>query len=151
MRIAAVCLGNICRSPMADIVLRKLLADTDIEVASCGTGDWHVGKPMDPRTAEVLEAAGYDPSQHRAQQFGPDWYDYDLILVMDSTNRADVLAQLPPDRHDRVRLFRDFDPDDPGADTPDPYWSGPEEFEAVLEIIERTSRALIDELALDAV
>ena len=154
MRIAVVCLGNICRSPTAEVVLTSLLTDagrTDVEVGSCGTAGWHVGEPMDARTARVLSGAGYDPSRHRARQFGPSWFDHDLILTMDAGNHADVLAVLPPDRHDRVRLFRsydpDVDPDRPTPDVPDPWYGGPDGFAEVLDIVERTSRALVQELS----
>jgi protein-tyrosine phosphatase len=157
-RIALVCLGNICRSPIADVVLNALLheagASDTVEVTSCGTGTWHLGEPMDARAAAVLTAAGYDASRHRARHFGPDWHDHDLILVMDHANLADVLAELPPDRHDRVRLFRSFDPevhaDDPAEvpDVPDPFYGGPEGFDDVLAMIERTARALVEELGL---
>ncbi|MCW2752885.1 MAG: protein-tyrosine-phosphatase [Marmoricola sp.] len=149
-RIALVCLGNICRSPTADVVLNALLDQTDLDVVaeSCGTAGWHVGEPMDPRSARVLADAGYDPSRHRARQFGPEWFDSDLILVMDRQNLADVLAVLPADRHDRVRLFRSYDPAvDPGEpvpDVPDPWYGGADGFAAVLAMIERTSAALVD-------
>jgi protein-tyrosine phosphatase len=155
-RVALVCLGNICRSPMADVVLNALLDEAgfadDVEVTSCGTGDWHVGEPMDPRAAEVLTRAGYDASRHRARQFGRDWHDHDLILTMDATNLADVLAQLPPDRHDRVRLFRTYDPQagdaEQAPDVPDPWFGGPDGFDEVLDIVERTARRVVAELGV---
>jgi protein-tyrosine phosphatase len=150
-RIGIVCLGNICRSPTADVVLRKLLADaglTDrVEVTSSGTGDWHVGGPMDTRAAAQLTAAGYDASAHRAQQFGPAWLDRDLLLAMDAKNLADIGGG-----NDRVRMFRSFDPEVPAdattteLDTPDPYGGGEDGFVAVLEIVERTCRQLGREL-----
>jgi protein-tyrosine phosphatase len=152
VKVAFVCLGNICRSPTAEVVLTRLLADAGsegISVESCGTGGWHAGEPMDPRTARVLSAAGYDASRHRARQFGPSWFDHDLILTMDAANHADVLAQLPPDRHDRVRLFRSYDPeagDGPVPDVPDPWYGGPDGFREVLDIVERTCRVLVIEL-----
>ena len=153
MRIAFVCLGNICRSPTADVVLEAQLAEggrTDVVVGSCGPAGWHTGEPMDPRTARVLADAGYDPSRHRARQFGPDWFDHDLILVMDAANRADVLAVLPADRHDRVRLFRSYDPEvgegEPVPDVPDPWYGGPDGFLDVLAMVERTCSVLVDEL-----
>jgi len=84
-RIAVVCLGNICRSPIADVVVNALLDEAglsaDVEVTSCGTGTWHVGEPMDARAAEVLTRSGYDARHHRAQHFGPDWHDHDLIFA----------------------------------------------------------------------
>jgi protein-tyrosine phosphatase len=156
-RIALVCLGNICRSPMADVVVNALLeeagASDEVEVTSCGTGTWHLGEPMDSRAAAVLTASGYDPSRHRARHFGPDWYDHDLILAMDHANLADVLAELPPDRHDRVRLFRSFDPEvhgekDGAPDVPDPFYGGPDGFDEVMAVVERTARALVQELGL---
>ncbi|MGY2876754.1 protein-tyrosine phosphatase [Marmoricola sp. URHA0025 HA25] len=156
-RVALVCLGNICRSPIADVVVNAELAAaglTDrVEVTSCGTGTWHVGEPMDTRAASVLSGAGYDPSRHRARHFGADWHDHDLILVMDRANLADVRADLPPDRHDRVRMFRSYDPEvaasaDEVPDVPDPFYGGAEGFDDVLAIVERTARRLVEELAL---
>jgi protein-tyrosine phosphatase len=157
-RVALVCLGNICRSPTAEVVLTRLLADagvTGVEVTSSGTGDWHVGEPMDRRAAAVLREAGYDPDRHRARHFGPDWHDHDLILVMDAANLRDVREQLPADRHDRVMMFRAFDPEAPGADAttgagpdlPDPWYGGPEGFAEVLAIVERTAAALVEVLS----
>ena len=156
-RIALVCLGNICRSPIADVVLNAELAEAGlaevVEATSCGTGTWHVGEPMDTRAASVLTAAGYDPSRHRAQHFGVDWHDHDLILVMDHDNLAEVLAELPPERHDRVRLFRSYDPEvDDATDparvpaVPDPFYGGPEGFDEVLTVVTRTARALVEQL-----
>ena len=120
-RIALVCLGNICRSPMAHVVLEDRLAeaglDDRVEVASSGTGDWHVGDPMDPRAAATLSAAGYDPTRHRARTFSPDWYaENDLILAMDASNYADIVDQAPTvEQAQQVRMFREFDPEAPTA------------------------------------
>jgi protein-tyrosine phosphatase len=141
--VALVCLGNICRSPMAHVVLEERLAaaglDDVVTVDSSGTGDWHVGEPMDPRAAATLSGAGYDPSRHRARQYDASWADtHDLVLVMDADNLADVGG-----RSDRVAMFRDLDPLDPGADVPDPWYGGPDGFTAVLEMVERTSTALV--------
>ncbi|MBO9522093.1 MAG: low molecular weight phosphotyrosine protein phosphatase [Nocardioidaceae bacterium] len=156
-RVALVCLGNICRSPTADVVLNELLdraGVTGVEVTSSGTGDWHVGEPMDRRSAGVLRDAGYHPDAHRAQHFGPSWYDHDLILVMDASNLADVRDELPADRHDRVKMFRAFDPEAPGADPatgtgpdlPDPWYGGREGFLEVLAVVERTAASLVEHL-----
>jgi len=154
-RVALVCLGNICRSPTADVVLNALLDEAGLSdqvlAESCGTAGWHAGERMDPRTAAVLTDAGYDASRHRAREFDPAWFDHDLILVMDGSNLDDVLAVLPADRHDRVRLFRSYDPEvPPGApvpDVPDPWYGGPQGFLDVLAMVERTSRTLVDHLA----
>jgi protein-tyrosine phosphatase len=148
-RVALVCLGNICRSPIAAAVLRARLADAGlddrVEVLSSGTGDWHVGDPMDQRAAATLTAAGYDVG-HTAQQIRPSWLDdCDLILAMDAANRRDIAA-LGPAEDGRLRMFRDFDPVDPGSDVPDPYYGGPEGFDRVLEMVERTCDALVEAL-----
>ena len=145
-RIALVCLGNICRSPMAHVVLESRLADAGladrVEVASSGTGGWHLGKPMDSRAAASLSTAGYDPSRHLAQQYDASWpTTYDLVLVMDRANLADVGG-----RQERVGMFRDFDPEDPGGEVPDPYYGGDDGFEEVLAMVERTSDAVVEEL-----
>jgi protein-tyrosine phosphatase len=151
-RIGLVCLGNICRSPMADVVLTELVdragLSSAVEVSSSGTGGWHVGDPMDSRAAATLMAEDYDPSRHRAQQFDSGWFDRDLILVMDADNLADVRAQLPgpDDALDKVRMFRDFDPVGVG-DVPDPYFGGEDGFAEVLRMVERTSIAIVTQLA----
>ncbi|UAL30147.1 low molecular weight phosphotyrosine protein phosphatase [Nocardioides rotundus] len=145
--VAFVCSGNICRSPSAEVVLRSMLAERGledrVEVASSGLGDWHVGDPMDPRSAEHLRSAGYDPDRHRAQQVQPDWLDdYDLLLAMDRGHVAG-LAELG---EGPVMLFRDFDPVGTGEDTPDPYYGGDSGFSEVLQMVERTCHHLATEL-----
>ncbi len=150
-RVALVCLGNICRSPMAEVVLTDTLDEAGlagrVSVASCGTGGWHVGAPMDARAAATLSAAGHDPSRHRAQQLEPSWFDdHDLLLVMDEANLRDVRA-LGPSEPGRVALLRTWDPVDPGAAVPDPYYGGGDGFEEVLAMVRRTSDALVTDLA----
>ena len=149
--VALICLGNICRSPMADVVLQQRLADAGLDdrvtVASSGTGDWHIGHPMDRRAAATLTAAGYDATRHRAQQFARSGLDeHDLVLAMDAQNLADVVADADVDP-ERVRLYRDFDPREPGGDVPDPYYGGDSGFEEVLDMVERTSVALVSAVA----
>jgi len=146
-RVALVCLGNICRSPMAHVVLEAALDHAGlaerVSVASSGTGGWHVGQPMDERAASTLAAHGYDASRHRARQFEETWHDdHDLVLAMDEDNLTDLGG-----RSERVRLFRDFDPVDPGGAVPDPYYGGRAGFEEVLTMVERTSTALVAALA----
>jgi protein-tyrosine phosphatase len=150
-RIALVCLGNICRSPMAHVVLERRLTeaglDGRVEVRSAGTGDWHVGKPMDERAAATLGAAGYDASRHRARTFDPVWRDeVDLVLAMDAANLADLGG-----RDRRTALFGDLDPEQPGAEVPDPYYGGAAGFEEVLRMVERTSAALVGALEQEVV
>ncbi len=149
-RIGLVCLGNICRSPMADVVLSERVEAAGltprVEVASCGTAGWHVGKPMDPRAAARLTSAGYDASRHRAQQLSTAWHDRDLLLAMDVTNLHDLTDGAG--ESDRVRLFRSFDPlaTPEDREVPDPYYGGDEGFAEVLAMIERTSDRLVEEL-----
>ncbi len=139
--VALVCLGNICRSPIADVVLSAAVAELPVTVASAGTGPWHVGEPMDSRAAAVLRAHGYDPSSHRAQQFTPEWHSrFDLVLAMDSENLASLGGPT-----DRVRLFRSFDRLGTG-DVPDPYYGGDDGFEEVLVMVVRTVSELAREL-----
>ncbi|MBC2959679.1 low molecular weight protein-tyrosine-phosphatase [Nocardioides deserti] len=140
--VALVCLGNICRSPMADVVLAARLEEAGladrVRVVSSGTGGWHVGNPMDERAAATLTAAGYDATRHRAQQFAPTWLDeHDLVLAMDRSNLADVGGA-----SERVMLFRDLDPVAPGGEVPDPYYGGDDGFEEVLDMVERTADAI---------
>lgn len=153
-RIAVVCLGNICRSPIAHVVLDQRLAEAGLDgrvhVTSSGTGGWHTGEPMDQRAAAVLSDAGYDPSRHVARRFTIDWFaENDLILAMDASNHADI-CELSPDvaSLQKVQLFRDFDPDatDRDNEVPDPWYGGPEGFRFVLAMVERTTDALIRDL-----
>jgi protein-tyrosine phosphatase len=148
-RIALVCLGNICRSPIAEVVLAAKVAhaglDDRVEVVSAGTGGWHVGEPMDRRAAAVLAAHGYDGSEHRASQFEAHWHaEYDLVLAMDESNHAD-LRDLTRSGTSRLRMFRDFDPRAEGGDrdVPDPYYGGDDGFTHVLATVERTCDALV--------
>ena len=154
-RIALVCLGNICRSPMAHVVLASALEeaglDGAVEVMSAGTADYHVGGPMDRRAAATLTTHGYDASRHRARQLPPTWLDdCDLVLAMDRDNLADILdGAADADLSDgRVRMFREFDPraDGDDLDVPDPYYGEDDGFEQVLAMVTRTSRALVDQL-----
>ena len=152
-RVALVCLGNICRSPMAHVVLESALEeaglDTAVEVMSAGTADYHVGGAMDRRAAATLTAHGYDASRHRAQQLPPAWLDdCDLVLAMDRDNLADILDGAGDVPASRVRMFRDFDPlaDEGDLDVPDPYYGEDDGFERVLAMVTRTSQALADRL-----
>jgi protein-tyrosine phosphatase len=155
-QVAVVCLGNICRSPIAHVVLRRALERAGIgdrvEVDSSGTGDWHLGHPMDRRAAAALTTAGYDGSMHRAQQFTEQWFArHDLILAMDESNFRDVCALAPDEETagERVRMFREFDPLSSFGDVevPDPYYGGDDGFAEVLRIVERTSEGLAEALA----
>lgn len=152
-RIVFVCMGNICRSPTADVVMRSLLEQEGlsdrVKVASAGTGDWHVGQGIDPRAGEVLSRAGYDGSRHRAQQFAPEWFDrFDLIVAMDRKNRW-FLEQMAPssEAREKIRMLRSYDPDAArrgDLDVPDPYYD--DGFDQVLKMVEVACHGLLDEV-----
>lgn len=145
--VLMVCLGNICRSPIAEHVMRAKVVEAglSIQVASAGTGDWHIGDPADYRAATVLDQFGYT-SQHRAQQFQSRWLDeYDLIMVMDKNNQRGVLALASNAQHERkVKLLRSFDSTAPkDAEVPDPYYGTEKDFVAVLQMVERACDGFI--------
>jgi protein-tyrosine phosphatase len=153
-RICLVCLGNICRSPMAEVILRDELdragLDGRVTVESAGTGDWHVGGPMDPRTRSELARRGYDGSAHVARQISADWLGgYDLFVVMDRRNLANLRKLARDGSADgRIRLMRSFDPAAPdGAEVPDPYQGGAQEFGETFDLILAAARGLTGQLA----
>jgi protein-tyrosine phosphatase len=141
-RVLFVCLGNICRSPLAEAIFNQLLKERGLEdriqCDSAGTGDWHVGEPPDPRTLAV--ARQYQIFiEHRGRQFAPDDFSvYDYIIVMDASNRKNVLAQLPPGtKSDHVHLMRQFDDEPSEQDVPDPYWGGEQGFDDMYHLLRR--------------
>lgn len=156
-RICFVCTGNICRSPMAEAVFRRLLAtggyEGRLEVSSAATGDWHVGERADARTIAALATKGYDATRHRARQFDPSWFQsLDLIVVFDRGQERTV-REWAPDEASRakVQLLLSFDEGGgagPGSsgDVPDPYYSDAALFDSVLATIERASVALFRQL-----
>jgi protein-tyrosine phosphatase len=151
-RLAVVCLGNICRSPMAEAVLRSLARDaglaSSIVVSSAATGDWHVGERADARTISALAGRGYDGAGHRARQFDSSWFgDLDLVIAFDR-GQARILRGWAPSEHDRakVELLLSFDPAIDAIDVPDPYYSDAAQFDAVLALIERATIALFRQL-----
>jgi protein-tyrosine phosphatase len=154
-----VCLGNICRSPLAEAAFRKEVAEAGLEevfdVKSSGTGHWHVGGQADQRMRETAGKFGLSLEAHRAQQFlAGHIADFDHVLVMDKSNLHDVLFLDRKEKHGtKVRLFREFDPDPGDFQVPDPYYGGPQGFDAVCQIVQRTAQrlleCLIDEYELD--
>lgn len=138
-----VCLGNICRSPLAHGIMAHMVreAGLDWEIDSAGTGDWHVGHAPDHRSIAVAKTNGIDISEQRAQFFVPDLFEkYDRIFVMDRNNYKDVLALSTSEEHSgKVSLFLDDDI------VPDPYYDS-DQFEPVFRMIEARCKILIDEL-----
>ncbi len=152
-RIAMVCSGNICRSPIAEVVLRRLVEQVGlggrVAVESAGMGTWHVDEPADPRAVSVLHEHGYDGSGHRAQGFDPEWFaDRDLVLAMDQGHLRELRTLAPdPEARHRVRLLRSFDSAaPPDAEVADPYFGDARDFATVLEQVERACEGLLAEV-----
>ena len=153
-RLCLVCLGNICRSPMAETVLRAEVAaaglDGAVVVDSAGTGDWHVGDTMDPDAREALASRGHDgsgPEAHRARQFEPSWLPQrDLILAMDARNLVDLRRMAAGKDADRIRLFGEVG-EIGGQDIPDPWGGGPDEFGRVLDLLGAAAPVIAARLA----
>jgi protein-tyrosine phosphatase len=152
MRLLFVCMGNICRSPTAEAVMRAVIAreglDGEVTIDSAGTGSWHVGHPPDARSAAAAKARGI-VLEGAARQVTPDDFDhYDLLLAADAENVAALRAVAPDaDAAAKVRLLREFDPQAVAAgdlDVPDPYYGGAQGFETVLDQVEAACRGLLD-------
>lgn len=156
-RILFVCLGNICRSPAAEGVLRAKARKRGVEVyiESAGTGAWHAGDPPDARMIKAAGARGYDLSRQRARQVAlSDFYEFDYLLAMDLSNHTDLMETAPPNRACDIRLFLDFAdfsglPAFAGGETretPDPYYGAAGGFEYVLDLIELGAEGFLDHL-----
>lgn len=147
-----VCLGNICRSPLAEGVFKKLVREHGledrIEARSSGTGGWHVGEGADPRMRATALKYGVDIDRHLGAQLrSSDLEEYDHVFVMDKSNLHDTLYLDGRDSFGhKVRLFREFDPEPEDYQVPDPYYGGASGFDRVYEIIDRTARTLLHRL-----
>jgi len=154
-RICVVCLGNICRSPMGERVLAADIAEAGLAgrvvVDSAGTGDWHIGQEMDHRAQAELARRGHDGTGHESRQIQPDWLDdYDLLLAMDRSNLAELraMAHGRPELAGRITLLRAFDPAAPaGAEVPDPYYAGREDYAEVFDLVDAAVKGLVGQLA----
>ena len=152
MRILFVCMGNICRSPTAEGVMRRLLDDAGladrVEVESAGTGGWHAGEPPDERATLAARRRGVTLEGAARQVRADDFESFDLLIALDRSNLRELLARAPDeDAAEKVRLLREFDPAASGdLDVPDPYYGGDRGFETVLDMVEAACRGLIDEL-----
>lgn len=146
--ILLVCLGNICRSPIAEAAVRAaaLKAQTPVKVDSAGTAGYHIGKRADPRSIAAAAAAGLDVTSIARQVQVRDFHDFDLIVAMDAANAAD-LRKLAPDApaRDRIMLFGDIG-GGRGEDVPDPYYGTAEDFDDVVRICTDGAQRLIMEL-----
>lgn len=147
-----VCLGNICRSPLAEGLFRKHVEERGLsdqfEIRSSGTGSWHVGEGADTRMCATAEGRGLSLEDHVARQFeASDLEEFDYVYVMDKNNLHDVLFFDEDERFgDKVKLFREFDPEPGDYQVPDPYYGGDAGFENVYDIVDRTAKRILDDL-----
>ncbi|HEY2781275.1 MAG TPA: low molecular weight protein-tyrosine-phosphatase [Steroidobacteraceae bacterium] len=147
-RILFVCLGNICRSPTAEGVLRSLAAreapGLALEIDSAGTADYHVGAPPDPRSRHAAKKRGIDIGSLRARQVSAaDFLRFDLILAMDRDNLRELEAIRPDNARADLKLFLEYAPQTKSRDVPDPYSGGEGAFEEVLDLTTAASRGLL--------
>ena len=153
-RLLFVCLGNICRSPMAEGVFRRVAEDEgamhDFEIDSAGMGNWHEGQAPDPRAQAAALTRGVDISAQCARQVRTeDFARFDILLAMDRSNHADLMSLAPQDARHKVRFFLDFAPHVGTKDVPDPFYGGNEGFDHALDLIEAASRGLLEVLRKD--
>lgn len=152
MKVLFVCMGNICRSPTAEGVLRQFLSREPVlrdrvEVDSAGTHGYHVGEPPDPRTQRAASLRGYDLSQTRSRKVAPQDLDYfDLILAMDKTNLDNLKRLAREEQFDKIRLFMEFAENYDDDDVPDPYYGLGYGFDLVLDMVEDASKGVVKEI-----
>ncbi len=150
MKILVVCLGNICRSPMAEGVLRHKFeeAGVDVDIDSAGTGDFHIGEGPDKRAVAHMDKNGHDISKLRARQFTVSDFDtYDEIYVMDESNYENVIALARNDSDKKkVDLFMNLSHPGENIDVPDPYFGGESGFQKVYEMLSQSADVLISKL-----
>ena len=150
MRVLVVCTGNICRSPMAEAVLRQRAADRglSLEIDSAGLGGWHVGDPPDRRALQTLERRGYDPGAQSARRVTTEDIDvFDLILGMDRSHLSALHRAAAPDMRHKIKLLLDFAPAASRREVPDPYYGGLDGFDFVLDLIEAGVDGVLDSVS----
>src|SRR5688572_8035323 len=150
-RVLFVCLGNICRSPLAEGVFQNLVRARGLErhyqVDSAGTGAWHVGEEPDVRSIAVARKNGVDLASRARQVDAPDFSDFDYVIAMDRQNLSDLRALAQAHGGEaRIHLLREFDPEPGDRQVPDPYYDGPEGFDDVFTMVHRACAALLDHL-----
>lgn len=152
MKVLFVCLGNICRSPLAEGVFKQLVEEAGFQgkilVESAGTSGWHIGDPPDPRSVEIARENGIELNSLGRKAVSNDFQEFDYIIAMDKNNYAD-LKRLPGSSKEsaaKLLLMRDFDSIGPGQDVPDPYYGGDDGFKHVFELLDRSCRNLLVEV-----
>ena len=151
MKILFVCMGNICRSPTAEGVFRKLASEGGLSgklaIDSAGTHGFHTGRPPDPRSVEHAARHGYDLTTLRAREVVPtDFERFDYVIAMDEQNVRDLKAFCPSHLSGKIELLLNFAGDAKVREVPDPYQGRPKDFELALDLIERGCRGLVDHL-----
>jgi len=147
-----VCLGNICRSPTAEGVMRHVVAEAgmqdEVELDSAGTGSWHIGSAPDERATAAASGRGVTLAGAARQVRAQDLEDFDLILAMDRANLRDLRALADEETDGKIRLLREFDPASAGGDldVPDPYYGASGGFEEVFDLVEAACRGLLEEI-----
>jgi protein-tyrosine phosphatase len=148
IRVLFVCLGNICRSPLAEGIFQNLVRvrglERHYEIESAGTGAWHVGEKPDVRSVAVARRNGVDLTSRARQVDAPDLSAFDYVIAMDHENLSDLRALAR--RHGgaaRLRLLREFDPEPGDLQVPDPYYGGPDGFDDVFTMVHRSCAALL--------
>lgn len=149
-KVLFVCLGNICRSPTAEGLFRHLVVaagrEAEFVIDSAGTGAWHAGEPPDRRMTKAAKKQGYTLAGQARAVRSTDFELFDHVFAMDADNLSTLLERCPPEHRAKVQLFRDHDPQARGASVPDPYYGGPDGFDEVVDIVERTSAELLKAL-----
>lgn len=151
VKVLFVCLGNICRSPTADGIFRKLVADASLHehivVDSAGTGGWHIGKAPDSRTIAAAHKRGYDLSVLRARQVSAaDFIEFDYVLAMDKNNLLDLQRLKPSTYKGHLGLFLAFGEQNQHREVPDPYYGEGDAFELVLDLVEDSAQGLLNHI-----
>jgi protein-tyrosine phosphatase len=148
VKVLMVCMGNICRSPLAEGILKSKVDDKDIFVDSAGTGGWHIGELPDDRSIQIAEVHQIDITGQRCRKFSiNDFDEFDRIYVMDSSNYRDVMA-LARDDNDERKVEMILNTTHPGGqkDVPDPYYGGENGFKQVFEMLDEACEAIAKDL-----
>lgn len=150
-RVLLVCMGNICRSPTAEVVLRVFIKNNSlggvVEVDSAGTHGYHVGEAPDGRTQRAAAVRGYNLSQVRARKVARQDLDYfDLILAMDKSNLDNLQRMASPEQREKLKLFMEYSKNYDDDEVPDPYYGLGHGFDLVLDMVEDASKGLVEQL-----